>query len=311
MPKPTLLTLPPELRHQIYIHLLPHRPVSHPLPGVGLTSVSHALPASNLLNTHPQITDEVLDYFYSITTWKIIFSHAFNFFRVDPHLKGLERCSALGRLRKVEVVVYCDGLLTKSWGIRRARRQHGGPDGESPRGNATDANAEFVEEICRKVSRATEVLMMARELKVVAVSWIDTTTVGFTSSSWEEKAEVLASLRRLREKVTFKVGKVMTTTCTPNDSETKERIAFSNALKRVLARDGDDDSSSESTMLSFDGAACPIPSNDPASRTDLTHLRHLAFDDRQDRHLPEVKARRGSPLSQCGTCSAVMSSCAR
>lgn len=65
-----IFTLPPELREQIYAYLLPISPtlIFHPLPGVGLTSTSHPLPPANLLNVCPQLTDELLAYYYAVAS---------------------------------------------------------------------------------------------------------------------------------------------------------------------------------------------------------------------------------------------------
>jgi hypothetical protein len=103
-----ILRLPLELRQHIYAYLLPSENVSHPLPSVGITSVDHRPPSASLLNIHPALSDEILDYFYSISTWKLVFSHAFNFFRVDPELRKLEQSPSLTRIRRVEVVFFCD-----------------------------------------------------------------------------------------------------------------------------------------------------------------------------------------------------------
>ncbi|KAK4547257.1 hypothetical protein LTR36_000912 [Oleoguttula mirabilis] len=204
-PPPPLLRLPLELRQQIYAHLLPRGNVSHPLPSVGITSVSHRLPTAALLNIHPQLTDELLAYFYAITTWKLIFSHAFNFFRVDPDLQRLERCTALRWIRKVEIMFFCDILLLKSYpsfGLEK-----------------------FCEEIGRRAGRACEVLSQAKELRTVTVSWIDTTLTG----GWEQKATILRPLRRLAEgrDVTFRIGEI-------NGPEDVDRETFVKAMETVL-----------------------------------------------------------------------------
>lgn len=67
MPPPTLLTLPVELRQEIYAHLIPPspQPVYNPITCTSLTSVSHAPPHSNLLNIHAQLTDEIMDYYFT------------------------------------------------------------------------------------------------------------------------------------------------------------------------------------------------------------------------------------------------------
>ncbi|KAK0854934.1 hypothetical protein LTR03_002042 [Friedmanniomyces endolithicus] len=183
-PSSTLLRLPLELRQQIYAYLLPRGNITHPLPSVGITSISHRLPSTILLNIHPTITAELLDYFYAITTWKLIFSHAFNFFRVDPNLENLEKIATLRHLRKVEIVFFCDILLLKeypSFGLQ-----------------------DFCTEIKRRCQRACSVLTKAERLSSVTVSWIDTTLTG----GWEEKATILQPLLQLGPEVTFRIGEI-------------------------------------------------------------------------------------------------------
>ncbi|KAK5691728.1 hypothetical protein LTR17_025608 [Elasticomyces elasticus] len=228
---PPLLRLPLELRQQIYAHLIPRETVSHPLPSVGITSVTHRLPSSNLLNINRHITDEVLDYFYSITTWKLIFSHAFNFFRVDPHLLKLEKSSALSQIRKIEVVFFCDILLLKeypSFGLES-----------------------FIAEIRRRCERACNVLTQADNLRSVTISWIDTTLTG----DWEQKATILEPLRKLSPDITFRVGEI-------NGPPEEDREKFLGAVNEVLGNgrkleaglDGvsEDDEPTKLRMLAFD-----------------------------------------------------------
>lgn len=241
MPLPPLLRLPLELRQQIYTHLLPRSPVSHPLPSVGITSVSHRRPTSALLHIHPQLTDELLAYYYAISTWKLIFSHAFNFFRVDPDLKNLERCAALRWIRKVEIVFFCDILLLKnypSFGLDK-----------------------FCEEIAKRAARACEVLRQAKDLRVVTVSWIDTTLTG----GWEQKASILRPLRTLAEgrDITFRLGEI-------NGPEDVDRESFVKAVEEVLGE-------GRKLETGLDGAAADENEADPS------HLRMLAFDVRQAR----------------------------
>lgn len=229
------LRLPLELRNQIYSYLLPQENVSHPLPSVGITSVSHRPPSNALLNIHPTVTDEILDYFYTISTWKLVFSHAFNFFRVDPELRKLEQSPSLSCIRKVEVVFFCDVLLLQqypSFGLES-----------------------FCTEIRRRASRACDVLSQAAKLRTVVVSWCDSTNTG----NWPEKAKILMPLRKLNdcrtraEPVTFRIGKI-------TGPEDLEREDFVEALKDVLGNgakleagyDGTDDPSSSLRMLAFD-----------------------------------------------------------
>lgn len=226
---PPLLRLPLELRQQIYTHLLPLETVSHPLPTVGITSVSHRMPTSALLNIHPQLTDEILATFYSLATFKLIFSHAFNFFRVDPDLRRLERSHSLRRIKKVELVFFCDILLLRdypSFGLES-----------------------FCAEIRRRAERACHVLKQAKDLNSVVISWIDTTLTG----GWEQKATILQPLRNLGDKVTFRIGEI-------NGPEDVDRKLFAEAMQRVLGdgrtlESGPDGLSEEPArlrMLAFD-----------------------------------------------------------
>ncbi|SMR45318.1 unnamed protein product [Zymoseptoria tritici ST99CH_1A5] len=242
---PPFLRLPLEIREAIYSYLLPRENVSHPLPSVGITSVNHRPPTSSLLNIHPQITSEILSYFYAIATWKLVFSHAFNFFRIDPDLRKLEQSPSLSHIRKVEVVFFCDVLLLKSY--------------------PSFGVESFCAEIERRASRACDVLRKAERLNTVIVSWCDSTDTGH----WEQKAKILAPLRKLSEEegrrrtVHFRIGDITG----PKDMD---RATFVEALQEVLG-------TSDGLRRSLDGANDDV--DDPSSK-----YRMLAFDVRQERH---------------------------
>ncbi|KAK8196672.1 hypothetical protein M8818_006839 [Zalaria obscura] len=198
-----LLRLPPELRQQIYSYLIDPEVVSHPLPGVGITSVSHRPPPSYLLYINAQLTADVLDYYYTISTWKMIFSHAFNFFRIDPDLSKLAEAQCLRKIQNVEIVFFCDILLVKeypSFGVDK-----------------------FTAEIKRRATRACEILATAPDLRQVRVGWIDTTNTG----AWKEKSSAIEPLRMLKDKVTFTIGEVI-------GPEGEDERFFVGAMKEVL-----------------------------------------------------------------------------
>lgn len=200
---PPFFGLPLELRQQIYAYFMPRENVSHPLPSVGITSVTHRPPTLDLLRIHPQFTEEVLDCFYSVTTWKLIFSHAFNFFRVDPFLNKLEQSPALGKIRRIEVVFFCEILLLKeypSFGLES-----------------------FCAEIRRRCDRACSVLSQAKRLSHVTVSWIDTTL----TDGWEQKATILQPLQKLGPDVTFRIGEI-------NGPQELDRERFVRAMQEAL-----------------------------------------------------------------------------
>ncbi|KAF2207890.1 hypothetical protein CERZMDRAFT_101914 [Cercospora zeae-maydis SCOH1-5] len=227
---PPLLRLPLELRQHIYSFLLPRENVSHPLPSVGITSVDHRPPSRPLLNIHPALTAEILDYFYSISTWKLVFSHAFNFFRVDPDLRKLEQSPSLSLITKVELVFFCDVLLLQSY--------------------PSFGLESFCAEIKRRASRACQVLAHAPHLRTVVVSWCDSTNTG----RWSQKSDIIAALQLLNTQspgLRFQIGSV--------NADDIDEEQFAAALQKVLGvgRKLDTiyigpDPASELRMLAFD-----------------------------------------------------------
>ncbi|PPJ59994.1 hypothetical protein CBER1_02669 [Cercospora berteroae] len=202
---PPLLRLPLELRQHIYSYLLPRENVSHPLPSVGITSVDHRPPSRPLLNIHPALTAEILDHFYSISTWKLVFSHAFNFFRVDPDLRKLEQSPSLRLITKVELVFFCDVLLLQSY--------------------PSFGLESFCAEIKRRATRACQVLSHATHLRTVVVSWCDSTNTG----RWSQKSDIIAALQVLDTHspgLRFQIGSVSA------DDVDEEQFAM--ALQNVL-----------------------------------------------------------------------------
>lgn len=208
---PAILRIPIELREQIYDHLLtldtPGQG-SHPLPGVGITSVSLAPPPTSLLLLHPTITAELLDRFYSQATLKIVISHAFNFFRTDPELRHLESSIALQRMRRAELVFFQDILLLKdypSFGLES-----------------------FCAEIRRRADRACDVLLQAPRLQHLTVSWIDTTRIG----GWAEKSHILEPLRKLRGHLSLHIGDVRISG--DLETEAEDLDAFKRSLEQAI-----------------------------------------------------------------------------
>jgi hypothetical protein len=179
---PKLLQLPLELRQQIYAYLCPCSSISNPIPSVGITSLSHTPPPLPLLLTSHAISLDILTYFYSLATWKLIASHAFNFYRIDPTLSNLASSHLLRKLQKVELVFWFDGALLKSYPSLKT--------------------STYCQEIKKRATRACEILATAPELRVVVVSWVDTTI----EEAIEEKREVLDALRCLESRVKFEIG---------------------------------------------------------------------------------------------------------
>ena len=208
---PPILRLPIELREQIYDYLLELKNAnqgSHPLPGVAITSVSHAPPSSNLLLLHRTITTELLDRFYSQATCKTVISHAFNFFRTDPELRHLESSLALKRIQRVELVFFQDILLLKdypSFGLES-----------------------FCAEIRRRADRACDVFLQAPQLKSVTISWIDTTRIG----GWAEKIHILEPLAKLKGRVNVGIGEVKISGY--QESQAEDLHAFKDAVEQAV-----------------------------------------------------------------------------
>jgi hypothetical protein len=245
-PIPGILRLPLELRQLIYAHLLDKKLTSHPLPGVGFTQVSHPPPSSALLNIHPQLTDEILDYFYTISIWTLIFSHAFNFFRIDPDLRGLERSYVLKRVRKIECIVFCDVLLLKA--------------------GTSEGLDSFCAQIRRRVKRAADVLAQAEELRSVTISWLDSTTYA-GEMALESKARILSPLRRLKAKpvpVRFSIGRIH------GIQDEAEQKKFGSCMLEVLGEESTSNRPDE--RRSLDGSN---DAHEPGK------LRLLAFDPKQ------------------------------
>lgn len=181
---PSILRLPLELRQQIYSHLMPEQIIPKPIPGVGLTSVTHRPPPPNLLLVNSSLTEDLLNYYFTISTWKIILSHEFNYFRNDPTLSNLAKWPHLKRIQKVHIVFFCNIFLLReypSFGLDQ-----------------------FCSEIRRRSTRATEILLSIPGLRLVTVSWLDNTQTGDT----EQKASLVDPLQKLKGRVEFVLGDI-------------------------------------------------------------------------------------------------------
>ena len=117
----------------------------------------------------------------------------------------------LGRMKNVEVVFYCDVLLVSD-------DLRGGTGGGRPGRMLT-----LQEEVRRKAKRAVEVLLQAKELRMVTVSWIDAGEPGKDGEA-TNRARVLIPLRELRDKVAFRVGRVTSSTVSVRQGREQGRV---------------------------------------------------------------------------------------
>lgn len=189
-PPPPLFLLPIELRQDIYSHTLSQEPMSYPIPSLNIISVSHRPPTPSLLLVNSHLTADIEAYYFSKATFKFIVSHAFNYYRIDPQLSNLASSHILRKLQRVELVLFFDGSLLRSYPSLGVDKMY--------------------HEVKRRATRFCEVLSTAPDLVHVKVSWIDTTIddgSGITSS-WEEKASILEPLALLKDKVTFSTGEM-------------------------------------------------------------------------------------------------------
>lgn len=184
--QPPLFRLPLELRQDIYAQVCPPEPMSHPIPSLNIISVSHPPPPPALLAVNSQLTADIEAYYYHIATFKFIVSHAFNYYRVDPQLSNLATSSILAKIERVELVLFFDGSLLRSYPSFGAEKMY--------------------LEVKRRAARFCDVLSTAPRLIHVKVSWIDTTVGNGSSSNWEDKASILEPLALLKDKVKFSAG---------------------------------------------------------------------------------------------------------
>ncbi|KAI9653526.1 MAG: hypothetical protein M1821_007034 [Bathelium mastoideum] len=200
-----LQDLPFELRAQIYEYLLPDLPLGHPVESTAITSVSPRPPSLSLLLLCHSLTEEVLSNYYRHALYKLVLSHAFNFYRNDPNLDNLSKHPILQKIQNVELVFFCDGVLVRDY-------PSFGPD-------------RACQEVRRRAERAVEVLEHAASLKKVVVSWVD------PGRHWGVRAEVVTPLRPLRKMgIKLEVGEVL-------GVEDAERDKLMRALKTELSCD--------------------------------------------------------------------------
>jgi hypothetical protein len=217
MSPPTLLTLPPELRTHIYIHLLPAHKTNFPNREIGIVSISHPPPSISLLYIHPLITSELLDHYYTHTTFRILFSKSFNFFRLDHNLENLESSPVLQRIRNVEVAVCYDRLLSMNCFF--------------------SDDTKFAVETRQKVARMVEVLNQATDLRKLVLVWVHTKSSH--ARTWGDKVRLLIPFRGLRQDVQMRIGSVLGMADGVGREDANEREKFAIAMQEMFSERGD------------------------------------------------------------------------
>ena len=101
---PTLLTLPPELRYQIYDSLCPATPLSYPYPQpTPITAISHAKPPLPLLLLHPSLTHELRTYYFTRCTFRIVAQSFSNAASIN-NMPAASLC-VIRNMRRVELLL--------------------------------------------------------------------------------------------------------------------------------------------------------------------------------------------------------------
>jgi hypothetical protein len=99
---PTLITLPRELRLEIYSHLTNPSPLSYPYRHSPISSITHRPPPSALQRTCHLIHSEVTAYFHSTATLRFVAQH---FQRVYDDANYAACLRAIRLAKKVEIVL--------------------------------------------------------------------------------------------------------------------------------------------------------------------------------------------------------------
>lgn len=202
-----LFRLPLELRQQIYSHLLEDDIKYSPLPSVGINSVRPTPPSDNLLMAHPTMTQDVLDYFYSIATFTIVCTHSYNLFRIDPEYQHLAQCSILPYVRRLEIEFYSNRAILK----------------EYPSVGVQGLYAQME----NRAARLCQALTKAKDLRTVIVSLKDKTN----GETYDRKSDILRPLRLLCENghpdLRFEIGDVVA-------AESVDEQEFAAALGRIV-----------------------------------------------------------------------------
>ncbi|OCL15032.1 hypothetical protein AOQ84DRAFT_351223 [Glonium stellatum] len=179
---PPLFRLPVELRYQIYAHLSAAQPICYPFRESPITSISHRPPPLALLLTCHKLSCEALDYFHSIATFRFLALGVSQNSGTALHPTAL---SSLRKARRVEFMLM--------WNLTADRIKVHPSTWPWWMMGWLDTQVNLLEE-------------EGHELRVVVVSLRDASIEG----GWELKRALLEPLDRLKGRVNFRIGEIVT-----------------------------------------------------------------------------------------------------
>ncbi|OQN98831.1 hypothetical protein B0A48_15177 [Cryoendolithus antarcticus] len=181
----TLLTLPVEVRNEIYSYLLPKR---HHLEKTtyirgSSVSVSHRPPQGVLLLIHPVISQELFDYHRHVARYHLIISHGFALTGEDRDFNSIFTPDVLKCIRHLDIYILANAALLRSF----------------PSETPETAWAE----IGRRLEGLCKVFAHSPYLKRVNLRWFD----GLPPGPTQLKLKILEVLGTLPREVSFVVDR--------------------------------------------------------------------------------------------------------
>nr|OQO29154.1 hypothetical protein B0A51_03858 [Rachicladosporium sp. CCFEE 5018] len=180
-----LLTLPVEVRNEIYSYLLPkrHHPEKTTYIRGSIVSVSHCPPQSTLLLIHPVISQELLDYHRHVARYYLSISHGFALTGEDRDFNSIFTPDVLKCIRHLDIYILANAALLRSF----------------PSETPETAWAE----IGRRLEGLCEVFAHSPHPKRVNIRWLD----GFPPGPTQPKLKILEVLGTLSRDLSFVVDR--------------------------------------------------------------------------------------------------------
>lgn len=175
------LSLPLEIKYNIYKHLCRNEPVYYPFPNSPITSISHGGPPRPLLLTCRQIAAEAREYYYGLATLRFLSLRSVWIKRETISTVSL---AAIQRARKIELMLV--------WNVTSAGR-----------------SAELESWLLWMNGWLYQQVKLmddeGHKLEVVTISLRDAPL----SAGWKTKPRLLEPLNLLKGKVRFLVGEII------------------------------------------------------------------------------------------------------